>query len=57
MASSFISNSLFLPGVHKPPRGISAQMGLQGLFKDLVEFMNSKSDKISLGAMSCCYLI
>lgn len=25
-------------------------MGLQGLFKDLVEVMNKKSDEISLGA-------
>jgi len=25
-------------------------VGLQGLFKDLMEFMNNKSDEISLGA-------
>ena len=25
-------------------------MGLQGLYKDLVEFLNNKSDEISLGA-------
>lgn len=44
------SYSLFLLGDHKPPGGITAPMGLQGLFKDLVEFMNNKSDEISLGA-------
>lgn len=46
----FINNSLFLLGDHKPPGGIAALMSLQGLFKDLVEFMNNKSDEISLGA-------
>lgn len=46
----FINNSLFLLGDHKPPGGITAHVGLQGLFKDLAEFINNKSDEISLGA-------
>lgn len=47
---NFISNSLFLLWDHKPLGGITAHMGLQELFKDLVEFMNNKSDETSLGA-------
>lgn len=41
---------LLLLGDHKPPGGVTAHVGLQGLFKDLMEFMNNKSDEISLGA-------
>jgi hypothetical protein len=52
-----ISNSLFLPGDHKPPIGIVPEMGLRGLFKDLVEFMNIKSDEIRLEAVSYCCLM
>lgn len=45
----FISNPLFLLGDYKPLGGI-ASYGSSGLFKDLMEFMNNKSNEISLGA-------
>lgn len=53
----FINESLFLLGDHKPPGGITARVGLPGLFKDLVEFMNNKSDEISPELVPCCCLI
>lgn len=46
----FRNNSLFLLGDPKPPGGITAQTGLPSLFKDLLEFMDNKSDEISPGA-------
>lgn len=46
----FVSDSLFLLGDHKPPGGITVRMGLQDYLRTSVEFMNNKSDEISLGA-------
>lgn len=46
----FKSNSLFLLEDHKTPGSVATNVDLQGLFKDLLEFMNNKSDEIILGA-------